>query len=108
MSYLSVPKDRIEGIRAIADNLTSNELILLVGMFGLRSMQDANIDLVCSGDCEPSDIANGEDSLTETAAEMMTDMINVHDIEQSIHDNINAADYAVEFEVRYVIARKKI
>ena len=99
--------ERVAELRVLADSLKGNDLLALVALSALRYTQDANIDMVTSGDCSPTDIPNTEEGLRVCSSEMICDMINEKDLVDVMIVNDLAPHYVVDFRPVYNVIVKK-
>lgn len=106
-NYFKVDAEMIAGLRVLADALNQNELFALVAMFGLRSAQGCNIDMVTCGDVEPGEIDQSRECMADMASDMMSDMLNSTDLKAAIMAN-DLGDYSVEFQTRVVAVKRKV
>lgn len=74
-TYYQVPADRIVELRKIADGLRdTQELNALCMLYGLRSMQQCDEDMLKGGDVEPQHLLGKEDC-EDRAASFLEDTI---------------------------------
>lgn len=106
-NYFKVDAEKIAGLRVLADALNQNELFALVAMFGLRSAQECNIDMVTCGDVEPGEINQSRECMADMASDMMSDMLNSTDLKAAIMSN-DLGDYSVEFQTRVVAVKRRV
>ena len=97
---------RINELRVLADSLKTQELLALIAMTGLRNIQEANIDVINSGDAGPDELSNSVDDLSFCATEMMMDIINDVDIKESMSVNNLAEHYILDVRPVYKIIKK--
>jgi hypothetical protein len=108
--YFAVDPAKIDGLRALADAMNFNELAALVALFGLRSTQECNMDLIESGELDLSEIrgVNTVESMTACASDMMTDMLNEIDLTKVIEVNGLAQPYVLDVQATVVVVRKNV
>ena len=99
-------QERINQLRDIADSLKGCELLALVALSGLRDIQEANTDVLNSGDAGPDEIPNSVDDLTSCATEMMMDIFNDVDLKVVIDANNLAEHYVLDVRPVYKIIKK--
>lgn len=108
--YFAVDPAKIDGLRVLADAMNFNELATLVALFGLRSTQECNMDMIECGEMDLSDIreANTVESMTGCAVDMMTDLLNDVDLTKVIEVNNLAAPYVLDVQVKAVTVSKQV
>ena len=98
MSYHTITAERINELRKLADSLKSDtELAALAIMWGARSMQGADEDLLSCGEMTIDELYQGRDCL-ERAVEYIHDTINRDDMMQVVNEN-DLGDYGLKVEV---------
>lgn len=102
-----VPQARLDELRRIADTIRHSEDLLLLNMFwGLRNVQEANIDMVVGGDFAADEVPQDMGLMMEAAADMVDDvMVDLLRVGQANRDSLG--DYTVTFETK-IIAKTKI
>lgn len=107
--YFAVDPSKIDGLRVLADAMNFNELATLVALFGLRSTQECNLDMIECGEMDLEEIrqCNTETAMTGCAVDMMTDMLNDCDLGKVIEVNKLAAPYVLDVKAT-VVVRKNV
>jgi len=104
--YFKLSPEKLNQLKRLNNELSMTDLIALVAMAGLANTAAYCVDVVECGDCTPDEVPNDAASYASCAIDMMTDMINEHDLNRMIEANNLADDFIVEFEQRYVAVKK--
>lgn len=106
-SYYKLDSARIAELRKIADTLNTTDLLALATLWGLRNIQEMNIDMVSGGDATPDQIDQTREGMALMAAEMTCDMITPEDMRAVARVN-DLGDYSVKFVTKVVGVRKSV
>ncbi len=105
--YFRVDSARIAELRKVADMLNTSDLLALTMMWGLRKIQEMNINLVSGGELLPKQVDQTEDGMALLASEMTCDIITPDDLCESARIN-DLGDYSVKFVTKVVGVRKSV
>ena len=105
--YFRVDSARIAELRKVADTLNTNDMLALATLWGLRNIQEMNIDMVSGGDATPDQIDQSREGMAAMAADMTCDMITPEDMRAVARVN-DLGDYSVKFVTKVVGVRKSV